>query len=73
MVVEDLEHDRWLASLTDSQYRVYHSRILREVLDQVRSTNGRVSSLERFRYAAAGGIGVITAVVVPLFLKVVAR
>lgn len=73
MVIEDLEHNRWLESLTDSQYRVYHSRLLREVLDQVRTTNGRVSSLERFRYAAAGGIGVITAVVVPLFIKVVAR
>ena len=73
LVIQDHEHDQWLASLDDTQWRVYHGRMLREVLAQVRSTNGRVSSLERFRYTAAGGLGVVTAVVVPLFVRMVAR
>ena len=42
-----------------------------EVKEQVTKTNGRVSSLEKFRYAAVGGLAVITTVVVPLFLKTV--
>ena len=35
--------------------------------------NGRVSSLEKFRYAAIGGLAVVTAVIVPLFLSAVAK
>jgi len=73
VVIEDLEHNRWLESLTETQYRSYHSRIMRQVLAEVQNTNGRVRSLEKFRYAAAGGLGVMTVVVVPLVLKVVAR
>lgn len=46
-------------------------RHLPEIRDQVKTTNGRVSSLEKFRYAIVGGLAVVTAVVVPLFVKVV--
>lgn len=69
-MIQDHEEAEWLASLSEAQWRQYHSRILREVLAQVKNTNGRVSSLERFRYAAAGGLAVTTAVIVPLFVKV---
>lgn len=39
---------------------------------QCEKTNGRVTALEKFRYAAGGGLAVITVVVVPLFVKAVA-
>ncbi len=44
---------------------------LPEIRDQVKTTNGRVSSLEKYKYALGGGLTVVTVVVVPLFLKVV--
>lgn len=50
-------------------------RILTDTLPaiqkQVETTNGRVSSLEKFRYAAVGGLAVVTAVIVPLFVRAV--
>ena len=42
-----------------------------DIKAQVERTNGRVSSLEKYRWAAMGGITVVTAVVVPIFLKLV--
>jgi len=42
-----------------------------EILEQVRTTNGRVSALENWRWALAGGLTVITIVVVPLFLDLI--
>lgn len=44
-----------------------------EVKAQVIRTNGRVSSLEKFRYAAVGGLAVVMAVVVPLFIRAVSQ
>lgn len=57
--------DLWL-----SMDRVLNDRLPR-LQAQVEKTNGRVSSLEKFRYAAAGGLAVITVVIVPLFIKLV--
>lgn len=34
-------------------------------------TNGRVSKLEKFMWSLLGGLAVVTAIVVPLFLDVV--
>lgn len=34
--------------------------------EQVKTTNGRVTSLEKWRYATTGGIGVITVVLLPI-------
>lgn len=42
-----------------------------EVRAQVTKTNGRVTKLERFMWLCIGGLTVITAIVVPLFLDVV--
>lgn len=44
---------------------------MRRVERQVEKTNGRVASLEKFRYATIGGLSVVTAVVVPLFIGAV--
>lgn len=38
---------------------------------EVRKTNGRVKKLERFMWLCIGGLAVVTAIVVPLFLDLV--
>lgn len=39
-----------------------------DLLPQVRRTNGRVTRLERWMWSTLGGLAVISAIVVPLFL-----
>lgn len=39
-----------------------------DVLPQVKRTNGRVTRLERWMWSTLGGLAVISAIVVPLFL-----
>lgn len=69
---EEREPDTtWLEALTEPQWRSYISRELRGIHDQTRKTNGRVTRLEQFRYTAIGGLAVVTAIVVPIFLKLV--
>lgn len=42
-----------------------------ELVPQVQRTNGRVTKLERFQWTIVGGLTVVSAIVVPLFLRVV--
>ena len=46
---------------------------LEEVATQARLTNGRVSKLEGWRNSIIGGLAVVTAIVVPLFLAQVQK
>lgn len=55
----------------DRAWKVAVGHTLRGLLHQTTRTNGRVSKLEKFMFAAVGGLMVVSAVVVPLFLKVV--
>jgi len=43
------------------------------IKDQVTATNGRVTALERFRWLVTGGLVVLGALVVPIFLDIVFR
>jgi hypothetical protein len=56
---------------TDEMLRAVLMRLERIDL-QVSRTNGRVTRLERFAWAAGGGLAVVSAVVVPLFVRMVA-
>lgn len=38
---------------------------------QTEKTNGRVTKLERFQWLVIGGLMVVSAIVVPLFVKIV--
>ncbi len=42
-----------------------------ELVPQVQRTNGRVGKLERFQWAVTGGLAVVSAIVVPLFIRMV--
>lgn len=79
-LAEEIEDATQLASLTEPQWRglvwAKLSRIEKssaEVETQVKTTNGRVTRLETWRSMAIGALAVITAVVVPLFVKVVSQ
>jgi len=52
-----------------------HQEYVREKLDsihsQVEKTNGRVQSLERWRAAMAGGMTVLSIIVIPIVLYVI--
>jgi hypothetical protein len=45
----------------------------RSIEEQTKMTNGRVTRLERFMWAAGGGLLVISAIVVPLFVRLVSE
>lgn len=42
-----------------------------ELVPQVRATNGRVGKLEKFQWTIVGGLTVVSAIVVPLFIRMV--
>lgn len=44
---------------------------MKEVRDQVRLTNGRVTRLEQFRWAMTGALLIIGMLIVPIFLDLV--
>lgn len=44
-----------------------------ELVPQVKATNGRVTKLERFQWSILGGLTVVSAIVVPLFLRMLAE
>lgn len=60
----EIVKEMWRAQIAQGQQ-------LDRIEDQAVKTNGRVSRLESWRAAMAGGLAVVLAVVVPLFLKVV--
>lgn len=71
------EYDR-LEDLSSSEFRRLwlrwantHGAQLARVESKVDKTNGRVRSLELWRAGMLGGIAVVTAIVVPLFLRLV--
>ena len=44
---------------------------VKEILAQVRRTNGRVSSLENWRWFITGGVAVISIIIVPIIVKLI--
>lgn len=70
-VTEELADEAAIEAMTDRDYRLHQWRALREVLVQVKTTNGRVTKLEQWRLMAIGALSVVTVLVVPLFIKVV--
>ena len=41
--------------------------------EQTIKTNGRVSSLENYKWAMVGALGVVSALIVPLFLDILRK
>ncbi len=65
--------EAWLAGLTEPQWRGFIVRELQSIHAQTSKTNGRVTKLEVFRAMATGGLAVVLAVLVPLFVHVVTQ
>lgn len=63
--------DQLLDPTNDRAWKVAAGYILSDVHSQTRKTNGRVTKLERFMWLCIGGLAVISAIVVPLFLGAV--
>ena len=42
-----------------------------ELVPQVKATNGRVTKLEKFQWTIVGGLTVVTATLVPIFIRMV--
>ncbi len=63
---EEIIPEMWRAQIAQGEQ-------LNRIEAQALKTNGRVSSLERWRYVAAGGLAVVSAIVVPIFLGMVAK
>lgn len=55
----------------DHAWKLAAGHAIRNIEGQTQHTNGRVTKLERFMWAVGGGLAVVSAVVVPLFLKMV--
>lgn len=63
--------DELLDPESDHSWKRAAGLAIRNIEDQTMRTNGRVTKLERFMWAVSGGVAVISAVIVPLFLKLV--
>lgn len=50
-----------------------YTKQLDSILTEARKTNGRLQKLERFMWLVTGAAGVITAVIVPLFIDLIRR
>lgn len=57
----------------DRAWKLAVGATLRRMLTQTTKTNGRVSRLEKFMWAAGGGLAVVAIIVVPLFLDALER
>lgn len=75
---EEMKESIQLAALTEQQWRdMVWAKLTRIEASSAESeiqstrTNGRVTKLEAWRNMAIGALAVITAVVIPIFLKVV--
>lgn len=53
----------------DRAWKLAVGATLRRMLAQTTKTNGRVGRLEKFTWAVTGGLSVLAAVVLPLFLR----
>ncbi len=60
-----------VAALDEANWRRLVWKSMWEIEQQARLTNGRITSLEKFKWMSAGGLLVISAFVVPLFLNAV--
>ncbi len=58
---------RTQAEFVQSIWRI----VIEEVLPELRDTNARVTSLERWKYGILGGLAVVSAVIVPIFIVLV--
>lgn len=53
----------------DHAWKLAVGHTLRGVLFQTNRTNGRVTKLEKWMWMCIGGLAVVSAIVVPLFLR----
>jgi len=70
-LVDDIQEAGVVAAMPEGAWRELVWAKLSKIDTQATLTNGRVTKLETWRLMAIGALSVITAVVVPLFLKVV--
>ena len=56
--------------MADIKFEDYVKEKLESIHDQVKTTNGRVQSLERWRSWITGGLAVLTIIMVPVVISV---
>lgn len=69
-LIDPSEFEDLPRSETEFRRRVWGK--LLKIEKQTTITNGRVSELERFRWVAVGALGVLSLIVVPIFISLVA-
>ncbi len=55
----------------DRAWKLAMGHTVSQISEQTQKTNGRVTRLERFQWTVTGGLAVVMAIVVPIFLKLV--